>query len=682
MDTTQFIALCDGIPAEMRTESIRRSAYQEECVRIKDALTSLQGDECAPYSEFNKLRKSFVYLKIIDEAKDYSSYFYILEKIGEHFNGSTRNLAAWSSQAWKDVIAYIKSLPEYPRSNAFTNEFLWNHEKQVAYAAVRLRQYGALVSIEDCELRVGNTEGCYARIDELMTDIGGECALRKMQSGFKFEKKIGRFLVPHQGNTPAPTMMEPETPYGYIFNLCMKYIGEKGTGKPSDEEWNELKNLCTDVALAIYDVQMFDIWEDVIIRNDELVSTMKKMVLRFDLYTLPQSNVSFVLNWCRFLSKCIKRDSRCDSTLKDKLKRAERLMEWVANISLNNRCKHIKKGSKESRLLETIKPVIGTQVIKEAAAINTYFIHPDDIDKVNGIMFPIVETDEDYILLPKPLGIWSWYEAFYNILKANRDLRNSIGYAMEDFIRNKMATNGLVSHTGKYAYDGVDGEVDFLIEGTHCDAIVESKKRSLSRNALKGDDYYIWGDLYDFLYSQMQCARLENGVKNHGPVTIVDKNGTDYRYEWKAKCQVTSVNDKMEERTRVVVKTTMTLKEYGPMQDKVVLERIVGNLIGKKINASFDPADTVHNARDQREILKVFYDINKTLNDMSNYYQAIGDKHPTFFCRFYSMEQVYFLIKEAKGDQDRFVKLLKGQNVTTGTENFWNEYLYTMQFSN
>ena len=38
------------------------------------------------------------------------------------------------------------------------------------------------------------------------------------------------------------------------------------------------------------------------------------------------------------------------------------------------------------------------------------------------------------------------------------------------------------------------------------------------------------------------------------------------------------------------------------------------------------------------------------------------------------MEQVYFFIKEAKG-QDHFVRLLNGGFVSAGTENFWNEYL-------
>ena len=43
------------------------------------------------------------------------------------------------------------------------------------------------------------------------------------------------------------------------------------------------------------------------------------------------------------------------------------------------------------------------------------------------------------------------------------------------------------------------------------------------------------------------------------------------------------------------------------------------------------------------------------------------------------MEQLYFLIKKSKG-QDHFFKLLEGGFVTTGTMNFWNEFLNTMGY--
>ena len=150
------------------------------------------------------------------------------------------------------------------------------------------------------------------------------------------------------------------------------------------------------------------------------------------------------------------------------------------------------------------------------------------------------------------------------------------------------------------------------------------------------------------------------------------KNGTSYSYKW---------NQMPSGGKRFVVKTTMTLKEYGPMQDKIILSNIIKSLVGKNISAGFDSADKVHDAEDQKRIQESFDKINEALEDLSNYYKSIGDDNPTFFCRMYSMEQIFFLIRKAK-NQEHFVKLLNGGFVSTGTENFWNEYLNTIQFVN
>lgn len=190
MDTTQFIALCDGIPAEVRTGSPKGGITQEERVRIKDTLArSIMG---APYAEFMKLRTGFIYLQYIDKSKDYAPYYYILEKISEHFNGSTKYIAEWDAQAWKAVIAYCKSLPEYPRTNAFTNVFQRTRERERAKAATRLTKYGATPAVVDCELKISNLEGVYQKIEQLMTEIGGEQAL-EMNAADK-SKALARFI--------------------------------------------------------------------------------------------------------------------------------------------------------------------------------------------------------------------------------------------------------------------------------------------------------------------------------------------------------------------------------------------------------------------------------------------------------------------------------------------------------
>lgn len=673
MDTAEFITLCDGIPAEVRQDRPRRDTYKEDCIKIKDALTSV-GDEGVSFAEFKKLRTGFIYLSIIDDTKDYSPYYYIFEKISGHFNDSTPRIADWSSQVWKDVIAYAKSLPEYPKTDAFTNKFIRTRERERAKAAKRLMALGVKLSVKECDLVVDQLDGVYGRIEQLLCEIGGEDALKMLLAELSYQKEIGRYLVPHQGNQVMPTFVELEVPYGYLFNLCLKHLKDKGAGYGIRRKWEELKKVLKDYCVAVYDSQKFEIWSDIIYKKDDVVRVVHEMILRFNLYTLPQSGVSFTLVWCRYLCKETKRDVRCDKLLRDKLVRAERIMNWAVDVSYNDRCIYIKKGSKGCLFLESNKGCIENQLFIKAEKLNADFNTPDDFNKVNGVRYPIVETEKGYILLPKPLVVWNWYEAIYNIIRSNKILAKDIGYVIEDFIHNKMRTHGLTAHTGEYSYNGINGEVDFLVEGKSMDVYLESKKKSLSLKAQAGDDYYIWGDLWEFIESQMQCARLENGVKNHGPITLTDRKiGENYTYGWKDKYKVPSEdNPTVEvEKKRCVVKATMTLKEYGPMQDKIVLSNIIKSLVGTKINATFNPADTTHNADDQKSILEAFDNINDALADITEYYKKVGER-PTFFCRFYSMEQIYFMIRTAKS-QDHFVELLRGSFVSTDTENFWNE---------
>ncbi len=670
MNTGEFITLCDGVPAEVRPKATAKNYLDEEHERIKVALTPAKGEGML-FSEFKRLRAGFIYLSILDDKNDYSPYYYIIDKISQHFNGSTDRIVDWSSNVWNDVIAYIKSLPDYPKTNDFLDDLVRMREKEVAKAAKRLVALGVNVKVKDCDLILENTECVYARIERLMTEMGGENALHQLLSELPYNNEIGRYLVPHQGNTPLPNKMILEKPYGYLFNLCLRFIKERGSKVRLKDKWNELCQIATDLFVATYNAQKFTIWEDVIYKPDEVVEKVHEMMARFNLYTLPQTSVSFTLAWCRYLRKWMSRDIRCDNSLRVKLVCAERIMNWFANKANNNTCVHIKKGSKDCQLLKNNIMGIENQLVVRVENLNADFVTPDDLNKVNGVRFPIIESDTDYILLPKPLVIWNWYEAMFNIIKPNKVLAKDIGYAMEDFVGNKMSSHGIASHTGTYGYNNIEGEVDVLLEATQADAYIESKKKSLSLKAKAGDDYYTWGDLYELIESQMQCARLENGVKNYGPITLEDhKNGVKYSYKW---------NQLPSGKKRYVVKTTMTLKEYGPMQDKIVLSNIIKSLVGKKISARFDATDREHDANDQKSIQESFDKINEALKDLSDYYKLIGDDNPTFFCRMYSMEQIYFLIRKAK-NQDHFVKLLNGGFVSTGTENFWNEYLNTIQF--
>lgn len=623
MTTDEFISLCDGIVCEGKLQS--RPAYDQEKVIIHDRLTD-SNLEKMPYREVLNLRTGFIYLSEIDESRDYSSYFYILEKITDHFNASVKEIASWSNQVWLDVIYFVKRLPEYPRTNAFEHEEFHKQERERARAAKRLKQLGVILNVVDNDLEITNTEGVIDYINTLSERIGGFKGLRLLIDKFPYESSFGRFIVPHQGNMPMLSMVEPEVPYGYLFNLLLKYLHRDSTSKDITKNFEELKEVTTDLCLALYNSQKMNLWDDIARMSTDIVNFMHELVIRYDIYTLPQTGVTFTADWCKFLTKWVKRNPRCTPLLQSFVENHNRLMNVCLKAAHKDKCTIIHPASQEAMLIKGIPPAFSPYLVKDATSLNAGFDMPSDLLKVNYMMHPIYCKDGVYILLPLPLGVWCWFESLKKgIEKLEKNIGKEIGHAMEEFICNKMQSHGIISHTGKYSFEDVEGECDFLIQATRGDMLIESKKKSFSRNALEGDDHFIWSELYDFLYSQMQCVRTEYGARKYSPLELKDKNGDIFSYIWHPQY----VDDKGALRDRCVSKITMTLKEYGPMQDNILLTRLIENLLGKHIDSSF-PSD-YYCQSEIEDFKKFFAKINETLDSMTDYYGKLGVKNPTFF---------------------------------------------------
>lgn len=300
MTTDDFIVLCDGIVCESNLQFT--PTYEEEKVRIHDRLadTSL---EQMPYRDVLKLKKGFIYLSEIDDSRDYSSYFYILERITEHFNASVKGVASWSNMVWHDVILFVKGMPEYPRTNAFVSEEFCKPERERARAAKRLKRFGATLTIKDNDLEITNLDGTIDCINTLAGCIGGYEGLRMLLEKLPFEASFGRYLLPHQGNIPMMSMLEPEVPYGYLFNLFLKNLSNDSSCIDTNKDFEELKSVTTDLCLALYNSQKTSIWHDIARMSTDIVSLMHELVIRYDIYTLPQTGKTFTADWCSFLTK-------------------------------------------------------------------------------------------------------------------------------------------------------------------------------------------------------------------------------------------------------------------------------------------------------------------------------------------------------------------------------------------
>lgn len=70
----------------------------------------------------------------------------------------------------------------------------------------------------------------------------------------------------------------------------------------------------------------------------------------------------------------------------------------------------------------------------------------------------------------------------------------------------------------------------------------------------------------------------------------------------------------------------MTLKEYGPMQDNILVTQLIENLLGKHIDSAFPEAHYVQ--REIDDFKKYFAMVNDTLDTIADYYTKLGAKNP------------------------------------------------------
>lgn len=663
MDTYEFMKFCDSI---VSANDVDR---KNDVEKIKDAL-SAEELEMMSYQNVLKLQTGFIYHYAIDEnANKYVPYLNIVNEVCSYFNGSTRCIASWSEPIWQDVISYIKTIIDLKDNYQLTLVPSYKRKTERAMAAKRLCGSGVSVKVQNSDLIFEHEDKVLTYIHKLVNSIGGKICLNLLANELEYIPKIGRFLVPHQGNIPVPEQIKLEIPYGFLYNLSLKYIGKESTSKNPMRDFEHLKSMAADFCLAIYDVQKFTIWEIIAKYSSDFIGVVREHILNYDIYTLPQTSVSFAAVWCKFICEEIKREEICTPSLKEMLKDYEHALNWSIRNSNKDKCVVISKKSQTSHLIYSMPPALYSHIVGFASDVNKDFFNPIDMEYVNAWRYPIYQTEKSYILLPSAFSIWNWYEALYNIVKdKSKNITSKIGIYIEKFIRNKMQSHGLITHTGSYEYDGVSGEIDILYEAEHGDIYIECKKKALSRNALKGDDNFIWGDLSEVIKSQKQCARTEYGVKSQGFLQLKSADSS-YKYVWKDSY---STDTPDVDKSRCISKVTLTLKDYGPMQDNILMTEFMKTIITKSFSTRASAPE--YSDREVEEFNKYIREINSDLEAIRGFYTEIKDCRPFRLCKFFNLEQLYFVIRMTKSPND-FYAFIAQDYVSLGTLNFWNEFV-------
>lgn len=123
-------------------------------------------------------------------------------------------------------------------------------------------------------------------------------------------------------------------------------------------------------------------------------------------------------------------------------------------------------------------------------ANNNYF-QPSDIEKVDFPFRPLIKSNKTrYVLMDKSWCAPSIFETLSTAFRQSKfkDYDSIMGYALENLIYKWLNAHNISYSHGSYLVDGVEGECDILIETKEAIALIEFKKKVLTRKAKSGVD--------------------------------------------------------------------------------------------------------------------------------------------------------------------------------------------------
>lgn len=518
------------------------------------------------------------------------------------------------------------------------------------------------------DIQIRGIEKICKTIEDNVREIGGKRFIETLLSKLSYDDAIGRFLLVHAGiNRPKPEI-ELEIPYGWILNLGMKYINLEG--KKDDKLTKQTIRLMQAVGFVYTPVQRLSIWDDVFARYQDPLLLLGDLIVRHSIFSLQQSSVAFVKSFVHFLKdrvgELLKREKiALPFSLDDYIV----MMEEEMSLSRPHQFVYISKHRFCKGLANSSRLALINEVSLRANAVNKDFAQIDDFANSNCQDHPFLEKSNCVLILPTSIGTYGWIESLLRIVRCRYpDIDKKVGSFVEEYVKEQFAQKDISNICGKYKVkiDGktIDGECDHVVESSNNLLFIEDKKKPLTRFAQKGILYQVIIDIGGiFLNSQQQCMTHAAALSKAGMLLLNDY-GTTNELRWKGK------------NLHLI---TLSLQDYGPIQSGVLLENLLRCFIGHEVHIDFSSLpSTMFNKKERDEIKSKLDELNRHIRKMTNAYKNLCNikrwHAGVFTSHFFSLEQMFFIINNAKGNEDFCTAIERIGQVTFGTQDFFTEW--------
>ncbi len=260
------------------------------------------------------------------------------------------------------------------------------------------------------------------------------------------------------------------------------------------------------------------------------------------------------------------------------------------------------------------------------------------------------QSGRRFILLDRSICAPACLEALLTPLRLEiKNLDESVGLAVERFLKAEFALHGVSIGGGDYDAGGERGECDLVIETPRTVIFFGIKKKTLTRRAKAGSDAHL---LLDFagslLAAQAQAGWHEVRLRRYGHLNL-KRNG---------------ITTPLELNGREIERMAVSLFDFGSFQDRIVLKQF----LEATLNARFTPLAAYLN--------KNFNALNEALAEIREQVAALhpGKKEvnqPFFNCWFVSAPQLLVLLDGVTDDAGFKTALWSCRHIVTGSSDLY-----------
>lgn len=632
-----------------------------------------------PLCNIYHLFDAFVYCSVIQQEESLKTYIHALSWFKGNIDKSIQYLLDFShTDEWTQALGLLKgSMPKSDDDIAFDDATQQKHRAQ-AVANLR-KKFGVEYDFDEhfC-LRLTKEDEVAAFVANLMNEYGGTRFLACLLPHFDYETETGRLFINRLSKSGLPESQMPEMPLNYLLNLAIANLNPKQVNRRTKEEsqklFKDIQCWALTYCLAYYEAQAYTIWDILSHRDRTFVENWMRLAYKDGLNYFRQTSLGFIMDYCNFII-----DNAKNSLLLNQMPYSlDNLWDVYHALSQLSDPHRTAMFHKESLEHIANSESVFAEISQPIANVNAGFECAADYDKVTYWTHPVIKVDDDhYLLLPSTIGASCWYDNLTNILRKNVakgfDFQSWLGNVQETYVVSIFNSRGIEVKTGKYkvqwdeSVKTEEGEADFIIEGTGFKLLIESKTKSFTRKALSGYDVNILLDIVQGLFnSQTQAIRTATALHVKKQLILCDDH-------WTPISNVDYKDEKIE-------KITLTYGDYGFFQDRMLVNRILSDIINHGFSLDIDAVpEYIIPVSNRESVKKSFKKIVDEQQYMSRYLTELAKidtelaKNPFFDSWHLNLEQLVYLLSLSNDADSLYQELTKCKYASTTTLDFWNE---------